>query len=114
LSPPTILFPIVWTILYILLGIAAYLISEKHNSDTKSALRLYWIQIIANSLWSLFFWRFEWFTFAAIWIGLLIVLTAILIPKFARLNRTSAWLFLPYLVWLFFALYLNIGFAILN
>ncbi len=112
LSPPSIVFPIIWGILYLILGISAYLFDQA--SRDKAPLRLYWVQIVLNSLWTMFFFRFQWLTFSAIWIVLLIVLSARLTVQFRKESRTASWLFLPYLAWLFFALYLNIGFAGLN
>ncbi len=112
LSPPALTFPIVWGILYLILGIAAYMIDRE--GDNVGSLRFYWVQIVLNALWSLFFFRLKWFTFAAIWIVLLILLTARLFLQFNKIKKCAALLLIPYLLWLFFALYLNIGFAMLN
>lgn len=114
LSPPSILFPIVWGILYLLIGIGAYILSGEKNRLSETALKFYWAQLILNSLWSLIFWRLEAFTFAAIWLALIIFLTAVLLFLSSKINKKAFYCFLPYLLWLCFALYLNIGIAVLN
>ena len=114
LAPPQIIFPIVWILLYILIGAAAYLISSEHGDLIAPTLKLYWLNIIANALWPVFFWRFKWLDFSAIWIGILIILTVLLILRSVKISKTAALLFIPYLIWLIFALYLNIGYAVLN
>ena len=117
LSPPAILFPIVWTILYALMGIAAYLVWDSVRgtaNERMTALKFYLAQLIVNFTWSIFFFRFEayWLSVAIIIIlDILVIATAI---KFKNINRLAYWLMLPYIVWLLFATYLNIGVAILN
>lgn len=114
LSPPAIVFPIVWTILYILIGIGAYIISEEDNKLVPTALKLYWAQLAVNILWPLFFWRFELLGIAAALIVVMIVLTVLLMIVSSKINFNAVLFFLPYLIWLVFALYLNIGFIVLN
>ncbi len=114
LSPPGILFPIVWSILYVLMGIGAYFLSEEKGSSVKSALAVYWVQLFANALWPIVFWKLQEFTLAAVLIGFIAIMVAILIIRSVKISKISAWLFLPYLLWLIFALYLNIGFTVLN
>ncbi len=114
LSPPSIIFPIVWSILYLLMGIAAYFLSNERNAKTSDMLKLYWIQLVLNALWPLFFWRFKTYYFAAVIIVAILVLVAWITVKSLKINKLSAYLLLPYIVWLLFALYLNIGVAILN
>ena len=108
LSPPGILFPIVWTILYILMGISYYLAK---NDDTK---KIYYIQLIVNLFWSIFFFVFKWYLFSFIWLLLLLYLIIIMIKKFYNYNETSAYLLIPYLVWVTFAGYLNLSIFLLN
>lgn len=108
--PPTILFPIVWTILYILMSISLYLASK----NTNSVYQIYIAQIIVNSLWTVIFFGLRLFTFGYLWIILLITLVIIMMYKFYKQNKISMYLLIPYLIWLFIALYLNIGIAVLN
>ena len=101
--PPWI-FPIVWTILYILMGISSYLIYEKTNEIP----RIYIIQLIINLLWSFVFFTFNLKTLALIWILFLILLVIIMIKDFLSKNKLAGYLQLPYLIWLFIAAILNL------
>ncbi|MBR4618509.1 MAG: tryptophan-rich sensory protein [Bacilli bacterium] len=114
INVPGIVFPIVWVILYILMGISIYIISEDDYSDKKRSYTLYIIQLIMNSLWTLFFFGFKWYTFSSIWIVLLLIVVLLMIYNFSKINKTAAFLQIPYVIWLLFALYLNISIAILN
>ena len=114
INVPGIVFPIVWVILYILMGISIYIISEDDYSDKKRSYTLYIIQLIMNSLWTLFFFGFKWYTFSRIWIVLLLIVVLLMIYNFSKINKTAAFLQIPYVIWLLFALYLNITIAILN
>ena len=114
LSPPSIVFPIVWSILYVLMGIGAYILSGEKNPLSATALKFYWAQLFFNMLWSLFFFRLEAFTFAAFWLAIILLLTSVLVFLSYKINKKAFFCFLPYLIWLCFALYLNIGVAILN
>ena len=113
-SPPAIVFPIVWTILYTLMGISAYIIINSDDPDKKSAYLVYLIQLIVNGLWSLFFFRFGWYLFSFFWIILLIALVIIMIDKFRKINKTAGYLQIPYLIWLIFASILNLAIYLLN
>lgn len=113
-APPGILFPIVWTILYILMGISSYIISKSNNILKSDALFTYYLQLGVNLLWSFFFFTFKWYWFSAVWIILLIYLVIKMIKKFYNISRLSGYLQIPYLLWLLFALILNISIAILN
>jgi len=113
LAPLGWLFPIVWTILYVLMGIASYLvlISEKPN-DT--ALTVYGIQLIFNFFWSIIFFNLEMYLFAFIWLvvlWLLILKTTIL---FYQISKVAGYLMIPYLLWVTFAGYLNFSIYLLN
>lgn len=112
LSPPSIVFPIAWTIIYLLIGIA-YLIYQKNNNN-KETIRIYYIQLFLNFLWSIIFFNLKWRLFSIIWIILLIVTVIILMKKFKIEEKISYYLFIPYLLWLLFATYLNIGVYLLN
>ncbi len=111
LAPPGIVFPIVWSILYILMGVSAYLIEQDKNSNN---LSIYYLQLGFNALWSIIFFVFKWHLLAFIWIIILIILVIIMIIRFYKINKTAAWLNLPYLLWLIFAAYLNLGVYLLN
>lgn len=113
-SPPAILFPIVWTILYTLMGISSYIIMISNDTNKNKAYLVYIIQLIVNGLWSLFFFRFKLYLFSFFWIILLISLVVIMIYKFYKINKLSAYLQIPYLVWLIFASILNLSIYILN
>jgi len=113
-SPPAILFPIVWTILYILMGISAYIVISSNNPEKRKAYIIYILQLIVNGLWSFFFFRLKWYLFAFFWIILLIVLVILMIDRFYKINKLSAYLQLPYLAWLIFASVLNLSIYLLN
>lgn len=111
---PAILFPIVWSILYTLMGISCYIIFQSDDKNRKNALLWYIIQLIINSLWSLIFFGFEAYLFSFVWIILLLISVIIMIINFYKVNKTAAYLQIPYLLWIIFAAYLNLGIYILN
>lgn len=113
LAPPAILFPIVWTILYILMGISYGILEEKKLTDTKTHF-IYYLQLIVNLLWPIFFFVLGWKLFAFIWILLLIILVILMIKVFYSKSKTAAFLQIPYLLWLLFAAYLNIAIYLLK
>ncbi|MBR2405964.1 MAG: tryptophan-rich sensory protein [Clostridia bacterium] len=114
LAPPDWLFPIVWTILYALMAVAAYLVFISGDIDRGQPLRLYLLQVLVNVLWPLFFFRLEWRLFAFIWLLLLLVLVIATAIGFKPISRTAWYLLLPYIAWLLFAGYLNLSFYLLN
>ena len=120
LSPPAILFPIVWTILYIKMGVSNYLIWVKTPSDEKLILArkrgivIYGIQLFMNFCWSPIFFNGGYYYFAFAWLVVLWALILTLIIIFWKLSITAACLLIPYLLWTTFAGYLNIMIAILN
>lgn len=116
LSPPGFLFPIVWTILYILMGISSYLVytSDSDQTTISEALKVYGLQLAVNFFWSIFFFNFGWYLFSFIWLLLLWVLIILMIIKFLPISKTAAYLQLPYLLWVTFAGYLTLGVYFLN
>lgn len=113
LSPPGIVFPIAWTIIYILMGIS-YLLFKSNTFYTKEEDKIYYSQLIVNLSWSIFFFIFKWYFFSIIWTILLLTLVIILIIKFYNKYKLSAYLNIPYLIWLIFATYLTVGVYLLN
>lgn len=114
LAPPAWVFPIVWTILYALMSVAAYMIYVSRDIDRGAPLRLYLLQMVFNCLWPLFFFRLEWRLFALIWLAALLALVILMMAGTKPISPPAFWLFVPYLVWLFFATYLNFGYYWLN
>lgn len=113
LSPPSILFPIVWTILYSLMGIS-YGILQSNQLVDKKINTIYYLQLAVNALWSIFFFTLKWRLFAFLWIILLDVLVIVMIKKFYDKNKTAGLLQIPYIIWTLFATYLNLGVYLLN
>lgn len=107
ISPPAILFPIVWSILYILMGISSYLIFQSDSPDSARALNTYKLQLFFNFMWSILFFRFDLYLFSFLWLLALIVLIAIMIWQFYQISPLAAGLQLPYLLWCMFAAVLN-------
>ncbi len=114
LAPPSWLFFPVWTVLYTAMGIAAYLVWKTGDIDRAASLRLYFLQLAINILWPLFFFRLQWRLFAFFWILLLIAAVSYTIKRFSSHSTAAAWLLVPYLAWLLFAAYLNLGYYVLN
>lgn len=113
LSPPSIVFPIVWTILYILMGIS-YFLATKDNENNKELDQIYLLQLLVNFLWPIIFFVLRMYFTAFIWIVLLIILVIVMIKELLKNNKISGCLQIPYLMWLLFATYLNIGIFLLN
>lgn len=115
LAPPMILFPIVWSILYALMGIGAARIWMAEPSPARSkGLNIYIAQLIVNFFWSLIFFNAQAYGFAFFWLLLLWVLVLWMILTFRKVDPLAAWLQVPYLLWLTFAAYLNAGIWLLN
>lgn len=115
LSPPAIVFPIVWAILFVLMGIGAARVELSPPSKARTrGLVLFLIQLAFNFGWSLIFFNAQRFGLAFFWLLVLWVLILGMILCFRRVDRLSAWLQVPYLAWVTFAAYLNLGVWILN
>ena len=114
LAPPGWLFPVVWTVLFILMGISAARIftSKSHKKD--DALFVYAVSLVLNFSWSIFFFNMQSFIVSfvilvALWLSIIIT-----IIKYHKINQLAAWLQLPYLLWVTFAGYLNLAIIFLN
>ena len=117
LSPPAIVFPIVWTILFTLMGISSaivYVKGREEDIDISGALGVYLLQLAVNFFWSIIFFNMRAFLFAFIWIILLWILIIVMIKRFYEISPLAAYLQIPYLLWVTFAAYLNLAIYILN
>lgn len=114
INVPGYIFPIVWSMLYLIMGITLFLILKSNNELKYQAIRIYFIQLLVNSLWTLFFFKFNLYLFSYIWIILLIILVIIMIIKFYKIKIITGILNIFYLLWLIFASILNLGIVILN
>lgn len=121
LAPPGILFPIAWTILYILMGISSYIIYAYDAQNDASSLNLknkclsiYAIQLFFNFFWSIIFFKFKLYIFAFAWLAILWILVFKLMKESKKISKVASYLLIPYLAWMTFAAYLNIGIIILN
>lgn len=112
-APPSFLFPIIWTILYILMGISYGILKSNSLLDAKTS-NIYYLQLFVNALWSIFFFVFKLRLFAFFWILLLIVLVYLMIKIFYSKNKVAGLLQLPYLLWIIFASFLNLTVYLLN
>ena len=113
LSPPGFIFPIVWSILYILMGISYGLLVKK-NLNTSGIQDIYYLQLLINLIWPILFFTFKLRLFSFLWILLLDVLIIVMIIQFYKKDKTAGLLQLPYLLWSLFASYLNLAIYILN
>lgn len=114
LTPPAWLFPVCWTVLYVLMGIASYIVSESDSEIKKNALRFYAAQLILNFFWSLIFFNLAQYLFAFVWLVLLWVMILVTMLKFYKISERAGDLLLPYVLWVTFAGYLNFGIFLLN
>ena len=117
LSPPSILFPIVWTVLFTLMGISAALVyrfKDTKHDGVRTALIIYGVNLAVNFIWSLIFFNMQAYLFAFIWIMLLLAVIVAMIILFKRISPLAAYLQIPYLLWVAFAAYLNFAIYLLN
>ena len=113
-APPGWLFPVMWSILYALMGVSAYLIWESGNTRRKGAIILYGAQLFANFLWTPVFFGLKSLKGATVVVVIMLILITAMIISFLRINKTAAYLNLPYLFWTAFATYLTIGVTVLQ
>jgi len=109
LAPQAIVFPIAWSVLYILMGIASYI-----ARDSGAGMKVYVLQLIVNLIYSFLFFRFQLIGVSALWIAFLFVLVLINTILFWRYKKIAGILLIPYLLWLLFAFYLNFAIYLLN
>lgn len=117
LSPPSSLFPIVWSLLYILMGVSAAMVCTSENvkkTVKQQALIIYGISLFVNFFWSILFFNLRAFLFAFIWLLLLWGLILKTITEYFKIDRLAAYLQIPYFLWVTFAGYLNFGIWLLN
>ena len=114
LSPPAWVFPVVWTLLYIAMGVASYLVIQNGTTNAERAIMLYIAQLVFNFCWPLIFFNLEWYFVAFLWLLVLWGLILAMYIEFDKINKKAGWLILPYLAWVTFAAYLNFAVFLLN
>ena len=106
---PNIIFPLVWSILYLLMSISYYLVSNRQN--TKG---IYALQLFFNTMWTIIFFGLKWRLFAFIWLIALFIIVIIMLTRYIKINKTAGYLLIPYALWIIFAGYLNLSIYLLN
>lgn len=116
LAPPSWIFPVAWGVLYALMIVSACLIevNVKDGMYKKDAISFYYTQLLVNAVWPYLFFVFKVPLFAFVWLILLLVLVVLTSLKFLRLLKVSGYMFIPYILWLLYAGYINLFTAILN
>ena len=114
LAPPGWVFPIVWTILFVLMGVGAAMVFLSDSSSKKKPIAIYGLQLLVNFFWTILFFLLEARLFAFFWLLLLLGLAIWMAVSFARVNKTAGLLQIPYILWLLFAGYLNLAVYLLN
>ena len=112
ISPPKIVFPIVWTILYILMGISNYIINKDNKKEVSNLI--YYISLAINLIWPIIFFNTQEYLISLLIIIILIIFVALTIIEYFKTSKISGYLQIPYIIWLLFALYLNYQVLILN
>ncbi len=111
---PSLIFPIVWSILYLLLGISVYIILINNSKIKKTAIKYYLLQLIINSIWTLVFFGFSLYILSFILIILLIIFVLLMIKEFYKINKFAGLINIFYLLWIIFAGVLNLSIILLN
>ena len=114
LAPPGWVFPVVWTILFVLMGVGAAMVCLSGSSSKKKPIAIYGLQLAVNFFWTILFFLLEARLFAFFWLLLLLGLAVWMAVSFARVNKTAGLLQIPYILWLLFAGYLNLSVYLLN
>lgn len=115
-APPGFLFPIVWSILYLLMGISAYIVysSGAKPSDKQAALAIYALSLVINFIWPILFFNAKLYLISFIWLIILWIFILLTILAYSKINKTAAYLQIPYLLWVTFAGILNLAIVVLN
>ena len=111
-APPGWLFPVVWTILFVLMGVAAYLVYISDSPDKNETLKLYLVQLLVNFGWSIIFFNWNAYFLAFTWLLLLLYLVYLTAKEFYEINKTAGLLMVPYIIWLIYAGYINLSIGI--
>lgn len=111
---PAIVFPIVWSILYLIMGISLYMIRKNEDYGKNSAYKIYFAQLVVNSIWTLIFFILKMYVLSFIWIILLLILVIIMVIKFYKIKKVSGLINIPYIIWLLIASYLSFSIIVLN
>lgn len=115
LSPPALLFPVAWTLLYALMGVGVAMIINSESSGARTlGIILYIAQLFFNLTWSFIFFTFKNYGGALVWIIILFILVAAMTVTFFKVSHVAAFIQIPYIIWLIFATYLNAGVMVLN
>lgn len=115
IAPPSFIFGIIWPILYLLIAIAVYMVYESEKTyDRKKAIHMYWLQLFVNFVWPIVFFRFLMLKEAFVIILILDILVLITTKLFYKINKNTIYFMIPYVLWLFFATYLNLWIALFN
>ena len=115
LSPPATVFPVAWSILYVMMGIASALVWKSYRDDDRqNGLIYYGLQLVLNFFWPLVFFSAKDYWFAFAWLIALLAAVIATAVFFRRVSKAAFWLIVPYIAWLAFAAYLNVGVAVLN
>lgn len=115
-APPSWIFPVVWAILYVLMGVGMGLVTNapRYADEKKNALFFFFLQLVVNFFWGIFFFNLMLFKASFIWLSLLLALIILMTSSFFRVSRWAGYLQIPYIAWVFFAGILNLAVAILN
>lgn len=115
-APPSWLFPVVWVILYILMGVGfGIVLSAPRRADEKKNASFYFgLQLVVNFFWSIIFFNLQMFKWSFVWLVLLLALILLMTQSFFKISKISGYLQIPYIGWVFFAGLLNLAIAILN
>ena len=114
LAPPGFLFPIVWGILYTLMGISSYLVWREHSAESRMALYIYAVQLVLNFVWPLLFFNGRMFLLSFVWLLALLAIVIFMTVRFYNINKVAGLLQIPYILWLIFASYLNFAIFLIN
>lgn len=116
LAPPAWLFPVAWTVLYLMMGAASYLvfISDADRRLKCISLAIYGGQLIFNFFWSIIFFSFKEYMFAFVWLVVLWIMVLMMMLLYLKISKAAAYMTIPYLAWLTFAGYLNLSIYMLN